>query len=549
MSKINTGKTIEIVKKYWILILGFLIVFSAILYFIRSGYDDKWIPPLFITFLGFISGAVGIVISFIVFKKEYKIIGEIIAGFSCGIIYATIAYSNFAGIWADAVTLIIVIIFTFILSIITFLFNLRILTTLGLAAALFAPFIVKAPDFQLFILFIYGFTINAAILFFAIMKKWKELPVIGLVITAILYIAYYLILRPSTWIEPVIYITLIFILYKTGLFIIAKREDNGLHALSLSLITGNVILYAILICLIFSAWGLKLSIAFMVLGFISLVIAVFIYVLFHIAKEATTAYFFLGLILVAISGFILSTSTNIGGMEHVIRGVIWVGLTALLFFTGYKTKKNIFMIIGVISWFLVFLYWFINAWEIEHVIWFGIKYIPFINPPGLLWSAVALLGFLISIFSKKVIDRLTEMKNKKQILYGIAIIALISHLAVGGLLTLQIQYLWKFYTINYDVRIIYSICWGVYAFVLFLWGYLNKERLFIYFADLVLIVVTIKVLFFDLSGQTNVFKAVTVLFTGIVIIIIGFLNYKRETSIAFNAKSKKKDEAGVSGAE
>lgn len=539
MGKIDTGKTMEIVKKFWILILGFLIVFSAILYFIRVGYDEGWIPPLAIVFLGGIAGSAGFIVSFIFFKKEYKIIGEIIAGFSCGIIYATIAYSSFAGIWVDAVTLIIIIIITIVLSMITFVFNLRILTTLGFAAALFAPFIVKAPDFQFFILFIYGFTINAAILFFTVMKKWKELPVIGLVITTILYIAYSLIIFPLTWIEPVIYISLVFLLYMAGLFIMAKREGDSLSVLSLSLISGNVLLYIIWMCLIFSEWGLKIAIAFMIFGFISLIIAVLIFILFKIAKQVTIVYFFLGLVLVAVSGIILSGSIRVVGMEHVVRGALWVVLTAVLFFTGYKLKKDIIAGIGVISWFLVFLYWFINAWGIEHVKWFGIEYIPFINPPGLLWSAVAGLGFFISVFSKKLVQNSTKIKNKRNFLYGIVAIALLSHLAVGGLLTLQILYLWNFYKIDYDVNIIYSICWGVYAFILFLWGYLNKERFFIYFADLILIVVSVKVLFFDMAGQTNIFKAVTILLTGIMIIVIGFLNYKRETSLAFNAKSRK----------
>ncbi|MCW8966091.1 MAG: hypothetical protein OQK82_05335, partial [Candidatus Pacearchaeota archaeon] len=59
MSKIDMNKTTEILKKYWILVIGFLLVFAAILYFIRVGYDDGWIPPLAIVFLGFMSGAAG----------------------------------------------------------------------------------------------------------------------------------------------------------------------------------------------------------------------------------------------------------------------------------------------------------------------------------------------------------------------------------------------------------------------------------------------------------------------------------------------------------
>ncbi|MBN2440533.1 MAG: DUF2339 domain-containing protein [Spirochaetales bacterium] len=539
MSKIDMNKTTEILKKYWILVIGFLLVFAALLYFIRVGYDDGWIPPIAIVFLGFISGAAGAIAGIIVYRKEYKIIGEIIAGFSCGIIYATIAYSNFANIWADIITLVIIILITLVLSVITYIYNLRILTALGLSAALFAPFIVKASEFHFFILFIYGFTINAAILFFAIMKKWKELPIIGLIITALLYIGYYFIFNTLIWVEPFSYITLIFILYIAGLFIAAKRDDKKPPSFYLILLTINLLLYAFWTCFIFYLWRLNISIGLLILGFVALLIAGLITIIIKTEKKVILSYFLSGILLVAISGFILGASLTITGMEHVIRGAVWVILTALLFFAGYKTKNNVLAIVGILSWFLVLMYWFSHAWDIAHVKWFGVTYIPFINPPGLLWSAIALLGFLIAVFSKRILNSLQKVKNKQGLMYGIVFITFISHLTAGILLTFQIQYLWKFYTIAYNVNIIYSVCWGVYALVLFLWGYLNKEEVFIYFADVILVIVAIKVIFFDMAGETNIFKAATILLTGIIIIIIGFFNYKRQTALAFEEKNKK----------
>ena len=68
--------------------------------------------------------------------------------------------------------------------------------------------------------------------------------------------------------------------------------------------------------------------------------------------------------------------------------------------------------------------------------------------------------------------------------------------------------------------------WGIYALLLFLWGMYAKSRFFIYFADTVLVIVAIKVVLFDASGSSSIYKAVSIFVTGLIICGIGYLNYR-----------------------
>jgi hypothetical protein len=529
------GKTKDILKKYWILFIGFIMVFAAVLYFIKTGYDEGWIPKLFIVFLGFGAGAGVAVLGGIMYYKKLKISGEIIAGFACGVIYATIVYANFAEIWEDYITLIIVASFTAALVLVTFKYNLRIVTTLGFSAALFAPFIVQAPDFQFYILFIYGILINAVLLFFAAVKKWKELPIIGLIITAIMYIRYFFIFDTHTWIEPFCYITITFLVFAAGILILGKRIGK-ISGFPLAVLILNLIWYGIWSGIILFGWSIHTSVPFFIAGTATLLHAGAIWLMFKKPKEVYIAHFITGLLILVVAGFIISMDIPIYGMEHVIRGAIWVLITAVVYFLGNRIKNEVICSIAIISWFAALVYWFINAWNIDDVHWFGVAYVPFINPPGLLWLSVAALGFLMVIFSKTIIEKINGTK------YLFLIITIVSHIVMGILITFEIMYLWKFYKIGFKPYIVYSICWGMYAFILFLWGYKRKERLFIIFADIVLIFVTGKVFIFDISGNTSIVKAITILITALIVCAIGFLNYKRVSAISFEKKQRQSGE-------
>lgn len=107
--------------------------------------------------------------------------------------------------------------------------------------------------------------------------------------------------------------------------------------------------------------------------------------------------------------------------------------------------------------------------------------------------------------------------------------ALLSHLIVGGLLTRQIENIFTEYM--YDSASSYlglalSVSWGCYALLLILWGVYYRELLFRAFGSAVLVIVAIKAIFMDLSGQEALYKVGVLLILGAISFFITWINSK-----------------------
>ena len=107
-------------------------------------------------------------------------------------------------------------------------------------------------------------------------------------------------------------------------------------------------------------------------------------------------------------------------------------MISTVYFLGKFFKIESMRIVGLVGWALICVFWYTVAWEVEWVEWFGVKYIPFINPGALVWIALAATGF---IFARQLSEGKEEIdKEQNSIIFAIA-----SLLVVGGLFTLQIQ--------------------------------------------------------------------------------------------------------------
>ena len=525
------NKFLELMKKYWIVILGFCIIFASFLYFFTVAYNEGWIPPIVIVIIGLVAGISLCSLGFYFYKKELRVLSEILAGFGCSIMYATIAYSGITALWSNTAVFVSLIALTVFTTWVSFTFNLRILTSLGFAGGLFTPLIVRASSMSMYLLFFYVFIINAAILFFCLMKKWRELPIIGMILTFMLYISYYLYFVPQYLIEPLFYVSAIYLLYAVGLLLISRKDGTNFEGLNLYLSIINGIWFTFWAIFIFNSFSLSSSIPILIVGIMFIISAAAIYFSFPTSKAASMIYFFGGLMLIVISGGDIGSYFPIRGMDHVLRGSIWLGISFILYLTGLRLKNKVLLSLGIGSWFFVFIYWFIFAWNIEWVKWFGVKYVPFINPPALLWIGLSAIGFFISYsFSA----RYEEFKYRDFIVMKYSPVVLS--------LTNQIITFWDAYDIKIvTFGIILSIVWGIYALLLFVWGMLSKSKFFIFFADAVLVFVSLKIVFYDITGVTSIYKAISIFATGLIILVIGYLNYIWQTKI--NTKKEKIENA------
>ena len=87
-----------------------------------------------------------------------------------------------------------------------------------------------------------------------------------------------------------------------------------------------------------------------------------------------------------------------------------------------------------------------------------------------------------------------EKIEEKEVITFSDLLATLSHIVIGGLLTVQISNLWEAYDIQHiKQNLVMSICWMIYALIIFLYGNNYKNRLYKMMGALVLILVSMKV--------------------------------------------------------
>lgn len=514
-------------QRYWIAFLGIFFIFLSGLYFLKLAFDGGLIPPTGIVAIGLIAGLSGLIGGYSLHHRQKPQLAEVVAGIGTGMIYATLAYAGFSEQvnWTFTTVLMAMMATTGFVAWIGHRYHMRILTNLSLIAGLLTPFVLRAPVEQVTLLFWFVLTLNVAALVFSVIKPWRELRVFGFALTVGLYFSYYIFFEPNGWIEPFRYIFSIFIVYAVGLILASWQDKDQFAGLNLYLGLVNAINFVFWAYFIFNDANLNAAFPILLVGLVFIGTAALIQSIAHDAKLPILAYFFLGIILCGIGGSELSTMFTTTGVDHVVRFSVWLMLGILIYTVGLNQKVQVLAIFGTMIWVYIFGYWYKVAWDVEWVRWFGVDYIPFINPEALLWIGLALSGFFIartiSRFNQSPDDK-TTVKLFEAVTLGYS---LLSHLVIGGLLTIQIENTWKAYQIHIlQMDLVISTAWGIYAALLFVWGSYTRSRVFRWFGSVVLVIVAAKALLVDLSGQETMYKALFLMVLGFIMLGIFWIN-------------------------
>lgn len=201
--------------------------------------------------------------------------------------------------------------------------------------------------------------------------------------------------------------------------------------------------------------------------------------------------------------------------ETVLYVFLWFALATLSYVIGVTYRLPTFDWIARLTWFILVVYWFSTTWDTARGEWFGV-YIPFLNTGALAWFLLAALGFLFTLRPVEDGKKTLKEADKNFLSY---IFGIISHLIIGGLITVQIGNIWEEYTLNQAfLALAYSVSWGMYALSLFFWGTWYKRRFYEVCGSVVLVLVSIKAILFDLSGAETYYKV-------IVLLILGYFNW------------------------
>ncbi|WP_061250153.1 DUF2339 domain-containing protein [Leptospira alstonii] len=518
----------DMFKKNWIFILGIGFLFFAFLYAIKIGFDEGLIPEEGKIGLGIFICLTSVMSAYLLYKRKKDIIAQSLAGFGISILYATCAYASFVSQiqWSPNTLFISILAISGIVAFFGYKFEMRILVTMCMIGGLITPIVIKASSEQITLLFIYVLILNLVSLYLSISKKWHELRFISFLVTIGIYFAYYFYFVPENWPKPFFYIASIFLVYMVGLIFASYSERDNFEGINLYLGLINALNFTIWAMFIFKSFSLAYSIPLIFVGIVFIGVAIIIYKLTKENLFAPLIYLIAGILLLAFSVNGLSTLFSTKGMNFVINTFSWFSLVSILYFLGVIGKEPKLMLTGIGTFLLLLIYWFSVAWQVEWIEnWLGFKYIPFLNPGAIVWMTMAIFSFYIALTSsQKLKDNDGKVLGNSQNTWEL-FFSIVGHLVIGGLLTIQIMNTWNAYDFKLvEVDIMLSVSWTIYSLLLFLWGAYTNGNVFRSFGSIVLILTSIKVLLYDLSGKSNGYKAIFFLILGVLIMSIALVN-------------------------
>ncbi len=518
----------DFIQKYWINALGLGLLFTALLYFLKLAVANGWFPIELRLALSSLLGCSGLFFGFKMVHQQKPVTGQVLAGLGTAVLYATIGYISFSEelLWSSSSLLIAMIGVSSVVSGLAVRQDQRILFALSILGGLITPFVIKASAQLDVPLFIYVLILNVAAIYAGISKGWKENMLIGFVLTIGLFSSYYFLFDPVSWERPFTYCTIMFVVFMVGFVITPFRENEKYDGLELILGIFNGVNFILWSYWIFDQFSIPYVTPLLIVGTSFLTLACLIY--YRSEKRGIAAfgtYMALALISLGVAGNDLGMLYQKGGMNYVITAMVWLLLIGAVFTIGKKLKDRQLFFGSLVGYFFLIVYWFARAWEVDWLPVLGVEYIPFLNAGALVWLGLIILGFNYAIDVRNGGESLLAWGGRGT---ASALLALISHIQIGGLLTIQVMNLWEAYDMNWLNRdLTLSACWFVYALVLFLWNSRLPHAMFRWLGGAVLLFSSGKVLLWDLQGESTTQKILFLLFLGGITLLIGRIRARK----------------------
>ena len=504
----------DVIKKHWTTLLGIVFFLAAFGYLLKISWSSEWLTDTVKVTIGLIFSGALLAVGTQFILKQSRQLGQFIAGAGVAVFMTTVAFAGiFYELWTSSTVLIVMIAATLITTVFSYRYDLRILMNTSLVGGFLAPLLMRPETDTVFTLFLYLLVLNVGYFFVAINKRWDELYAVLFGGTWLLYAVYWVHFQPdvaSVWALPMRYAVAAFLFYIIALAWGAwttRRAFDGLN-LYLGVING----------LIFSAWAIAIlgkiaessisgsSILLLLVGAVYILVAAVMFAVDRRLQLPVLIYSLGGMLvsIVAASQFLQDFT-----YASVMQVFLWTLVAALIALISRWQKYEPLFWAAQAVWMCILIYWFATTWGQYHGIWFGV-YIPFLNNGALAWMLLAALGFYFSLKAKEGLNY---------------IYAILSHLIVGGLLTVQIENIWSEYNLpsNWE-SLSLSISWGVYALLLFIWGAYTQTSLYKIFGSVVLVFVAIKTIFFDLTGSETFYKVIALMVLGLISFAISFVN-------------------------
>ncbi|MFZ2193085.1 MAG: DUF2339 domain-containing protein [Candidatus Moraniibacteriota bacterium] len=326
----------------WFARIGMVALVLGISFFLKYAFDNNWIGEIGRVMIGIISGIVllGLGEKFI---RKYQVYGQLISGGGLAVLYLSIfAAFSFYSLITQIPAFFMMALITFVGVILSIRYDAISLILVSTIGGFFTPFLISNGTNNEVGLFSYILILDLAVLAVSIFKKWRWLNIVGFLGTFIVFSSwageFY---RDYEMFVTMVFLTLFFITYSISSLIynlVQKEKSSGIEQF-LTLMTG-VTYFA-------SSYAILNHDYHLFMGFFALGMAIYYFLWAYLVREFTpddeNLYGFLAFLTV---GFItLAIPIQFDG-KLITSG--WAIEAVILLMLGLKTGQTAIKAFGVV---------------------------------------------------------------------------------------------------------------------------------------------------------------------------------------------------------
>lgn len=498
----------------WLNRIGILALLLAVAFFLKYAFENNWVGPSGRVAIGLLAGAGLLVYSQWLLRRGYLYFSEGIAGLGAGVLYLSFyAGWEYYKLFPQAVAFVGMAVVTAAMVAIAIGRDSQRIALIALVGGFLTPILVSTGTDQQLILFSYLAVLNAGLLALARTRNWRSLELLCFIATQIYFWGWYAAFyNDSKLVRTALFATLFFALF-AALPVVRSRRMGTLRADQVVLILANASWF--LLALRAMLWPDRrwtLTVAVLALAAAHLLVA---------RKVPAPAEGTASLVRVLFAGLALTFVTLAIPIRLEGRWITlaWAVEGLVLVWSGFATRVRLLRAAGLLLFAVVAL----------RLLTLPIPAERFILNARFAAFAVAVACFAVAFY----LSRRQEEPLGPDEANFFALLAISVNFFALWALSLEV---WDVFgrsqeTLGLDTALAQqlglSLLWTLYATALVVLG-VRHTHAGLRWQGLVLFGLVVgKVFFYDLSSLERVYRIVSFVVLGVVLLVVSFLYQKR----------------------
>lgn len=521
--KEGTQKSLEnIIGTKWIGRIGMLAIIFALGFFLKYSFENRIIGETGRIILGLISGVFLIGLGeFFQTKKNWDIYGQIYTGGGLAVLYFSVyAAFSFYHLISQPLAFLTLIVITTTGIVLSVRYSAFSIVCIGMLGGFLSPVMLSTGENKLISLFLYILLLDIGIMSVVYFRQWCSVGILSLFGTIFMYIGWHEAFYTTGQFRAAFCVTTVFF-FLYNIYVLLPKKKSMSSGLNIIVLSAIAYFFAFLAQNSYeSNWSIKIFV--LALSCIEIIFAGISLKILNSQKLTTYGFAGVSILFNVISVFVV--------FEKEWISAALASEMVILCFIGLNLKKLPMRQIAYVLAAICLIRFFEEIDPLRG---------PFDTFTLILNTRFFICGFIIAGFYTILF---LLYKNKDRIFKNeavvIPIILIISQFM--SVVLLSVEFTDYFESIAYKARFIsryaenlsLSVIWSSYAAVLISAGIIRKMKILRILGIMLMCIAIVKVFFFDLSELQTIYRIVSFVILGILLLGISY-SYNRYKNYLF----------------